>query len=405
MKKSVSFISVLALLTISLFAKDNSLTYNTEKAIVDKGSVKFEDIGAKETVSRMITGWNLGNTLDANNGSHAGLSSETCWSQPKTTKEMIDGLAKSGIKTIRIPVSWSNHIIDKNYTIDPKWMSRVKEIVDWAIENEMYVILNSHHDVYHSNTQMPYGKGYYPSSKNYDESTAFLKNLWAQISLAFNNGYDEHLIFETLNEPRLRGTNQEWWFDSSKNESIDAAKVLNNFNQLIVDTIRSSKGNNSKRCIMVPGLAASPSSALAKEFVIPKDKKENHIIISVHMYTPYSFAMESPGQTVFSERLKNELAQNIISLDKKFVQNGYPVVIGEYGATNKNNLEERVKWFEFFNNFARKHGMVAVLWDNGAYQVTGQDYNEKYGFYNRRNQTWYFPEILEAIHKGCQIEE
>ncbi|MCR4741426.1 MAG: glycoside hydrolase family 5 protein [Treponema sp.] len=405
MKKLLSFFSILALFSISLFAKEPALTYNKDKAIVDTGSVKFEDIGAKETVSRMITGWNLGNTLDANNGSRAGLSSETCWSQPKTTKEMIDGLAKSGIKTIRIPVSWSNHIIDKNYTIDPKWMARVKEIVDWAIENDMYVILNSHHDVYHSNTTMPYGKGYYPSSKNYDESAAFLRNLWSQISLAFNKGYDEHLIFETLNEPRLRGTSQEWWFDASRKESLDAADVLNKFNQLIVDTIRSSKGNNANRCIMVPGLAASPNSALVKEFIIPKDKKADHLIISVHMYTPYSFAMESPGQTVFTERLKNELAQTMISLDKKFVQNGYPVVIGEYGATNKNNLEERVKWFEFFNSFARKHGMTAVLWDNGSYQVSGTDYNEKYGFYNRRNQTWYFPEILDAILKGCSNQE
>ena len=107
------------------------------------------------------------------------MESETSWGQPQTTKAMIDGLAKSGIKTIRIPVSWHNHITDKqSYTIETNWMNRVKTVVDWAIADGMYVIINSHHDNYLQSGTMPRANGYYPSSENLEESRRFLKNVW-----------------------------------------------------------------------------------------------------------------------------------------------------------------------------------------------------------------------------------
>lgn len=370
-------------------------TFDKSKAINDSGNKNFGSTTVIQLVKDMKAGWNLGNTLDAT--ARFDLSSETSWGQPQTTKAMIQGLAKSGMKTIRIPVSWSNHIIDDKYTIDPHWMNRVKQIVDWAIESDMYVIINSHHDDYDKTDIMPYGKGYYPSTKNYEESSKFLCNVWAQISLAFNNGYDEKLIFETMNEPRPRGTSVEWWFDKNSPISKDAIKTINKFNQDILDTIRASGGNNEYRFVSCPSYDASPDGALAKEFVLPKDSAKGKIIVSVHMYSPYNFAMESPGMTKFTSMMGSEIATMFKRLNEKFVVNGYPVIIGEYGATNKNNLEDRVAWFKFFIKFSRKYGMTSCLWDNGVWLVQGKDYSEHYGYYNRQEQKWYFPEILDAI--------
>lgn len=393
MKKILTF-GIILCLASSLFAKP---TFDKKKALKDEGKKEFTATSAIETVKNMKTGWNLGNTFDAPGKT---VRAETAWGQPKTTKAMIDGLAASGMKTIRLPVSWSDHIIDQKYTIDPEWMARVKEVVDCAISNDMYVIINSHHDNFDKPSKMGYGKGYYPNSVNYEESAKFLENIWAQICLAFNNGYDEHLIFETMNEPRLRGTNYEWWNDLNSAEYKEASATLNKLNQLVLDTIRKSKGNNQKRFVMCPGLRAAPDSVLAKEFEMPKDDAPGKLIVSVHMYDPYGFAMLSPGESEFLPKHQNAIARTFKALKEKFILNGYAVVIGEYGAVNKENTPERVKWFSAFIKYSRFHGMTSCLWDNGDYRITktsADKYSEKFGFYDRRKQVWFFPEILEAI--------
>ncbi|MBR1639857.1 MAG: glycoside hydrolase family 5 protein [Treponema sp.] len=400
MKKRIMLFAAVMMIALSSCSanpkvKAPETLFNKENAIVDTGKKDFKANSAIETVKDMKTGWNLGNTLDATGTKR--ITSETSWGQPKTTKAMIDGLAASGMKTIRIPTSWHNHIIDSNYTIDPKWMARVKEIVDWAIENDMYVILNSHHDNHSSPSAMKKGSGYYPNSTNYEESKAFLENIWSQICLAFNNGYDEHLVFETMNEPRLCGTGHEWWFDPNASECKDAAENLNKLNQVVVNTIRSSGGNNEKRFIACPGLQASPDSALADAFKMPEDIEKGRLIVSVHMYSPYKFAMESPGAKDYTTQMSRENAATFKRLADKFVANGYPVYIGEYGATNKNNLEARTAWFHDFIKFTKAHGIPCILWDNAVWKVSGNDYNEHFGYYDRNNQSWYFPEILDAI--------
>ena len=376
------------------------ISFNKDKAIVDTASKTFKEINAIELVKDMKTGWNLGNTLDATGGGRS-LASETSWGQPKTTKAMIDGLVASGIKTIRIPVSWSHHIIDENYTIDPAWMSRVKEITDWAIEDGMYVVINIHHDNYEKNEKMPPLKGFYPTDENFEESAKFLCNTWAQIALAFNNGYDEHLVFEVMNEPRLCGTGEEWWYNAASPKSISAMKNLNKHTQNILDVIRASGGNNKKRLIAIPSLQASPESALASTFKMPQDYdgSKDRLIVSVHMYTPYNFAMESPGIKDYSSKVENEFTSMFKKLNDRFIANGYAVYIGEYGATNKNNLDDRIKWFHSFIKNTRSYGIPCFVWDNGVWQVQNDDYSEHYGYYNRVNQTWYFPEIIEAINE------
>ena len=375
------------------------ITFNKENALVDTGNKSFKERKAIDLVRDMTTGWNLGNTFDALGGGKS-LASEMSWGQPKTTKAMIDGLAASGIKTIRIPVSWGHHIMDSNYTIQRAWMERVKEVVDWAIDAGMYVVINIHHDNFERNAKMPALSGFYPSDENYENSADFVCNVWAQIALAFNNGYDEHLVFEVLNEPRLCGTSEEWWYNASSPKSQKAMNNLNKLTQNILNVIRASGGNNKKRLVAVPSLQASPESALASTFKMPEDYdgSKDRLIVSVHMYTPYNFAMESPGITQYSDSVKKEFTSMFKKLNDHFIAKGYAVYIGEYGATNKNNLEDRLAWFHDFIKESRAYGMPCFLWDNGVWEVEGNDYNEHYGYYNRKAQTWYFPEIIKAIN-------
>ena len=382
--------------------QNEAFLFDQEGAVKDTGTATFGSISAFELTKAMTVGWNLGNTLDATSSTE--LDSETSWGQPETTKAMIDGLAASGIKTIRIPVSWHNHITNKqNYTISAEWMERVKTVVDWAISDGMFVIINSHHDNYSSPSAMPRASGYYPNTANLVESQRFLTNIWGQIATAFNNGYDEHLIFETMNEPRPAGTDCEWWYDADP-VCIDAVKCLLQLNQTALDTIRASGGNNAKRFVMCPALQASENSASSFSFKMPTDTEPGRLILSIHAYTPYSFAMEAPGETAFTQAHKDELNTMFSKLKSKFLDHGYPVVIGEYGATNKDNLEERVAWFDYYVSTAKSFGIPCMLWDNGVWELRqdkngNPDYSEGYGFYNRLEQSWYFPKILEVIVK------
>ena len=172
---------------------------------------------AKDLVAKMTNGWNLGNTMDATG---EGLGSEVSWLPLKVTtnKYMIDMLPEAGFNVLRIPVSWGNHIIDDKYTIDPAWMDRVQEIVNYGIDNGLYVILNTHHEEW-----------YMPKPSEKDGDIEEIKAVWAQIADRFK-GYDEHLIFEGLNEPRLRGEGAEWTGTS------EAREIINEYEKAFVET-------------------------------------------------------------------------------------------------------------------------------------------------------------------------
>ena len=352
-------------------------------------------------MDEMGFGWNLGNTFDAWSGDEQdqGLESETSWGCTKTTEEIIKGLVKKGIKTIRIPVTWHNHIIDENYTIDPNWMKRVKQVVDWSIKNGLYVILNTHHD--NSEKQnIKYGQGYYPLRQDMVESEKFIYNIYRQIATAFNNGYDHHLIFEGLNEPRLIGTDYEWNYKKGEPICEEASSVLNEYLKLIVKAIRTSGGNNEKRFIMVTPLAAAYSSAVNQDFIFPGDTLYNptnpKILLSVHMYLPYNFAMNGDmSYTTFEETYANELYSDFKNLYESFILKGHNVIIGEMGVTNKNNTEERVKWAKYYISNARKFQIPCVVWDNEYFDNT-KSATENFGLYRRGKGEWDPEDLIDA---------
>ena len=381
-----------------------SLVFDQSTLVVDKNSVKFDDkVTSKQVIDEMGFGWNLGNTFDAHTGKsqNEGLDTETVWGVSKTSEEIIEGLYTKGIRTIRIPVTWHNHLIDNSYTIDPEWMKRVKTVVDWSIDKGLYVILNTHHDnAEYSEEPMKYGKGYYPLRKDLEESALFLYNIWCQIASAFNNGYDHHLIFEGLNEPRPMGTKCEWTYTKGDPICEESASILNEFNRLILKTIRESGGNNEKRFYMVTPLAAAYGAAVTSDFIIPGDSKYNptnpKVLLSVHMYLPYNFAMNADMSfTTFEEAYKNEVVGDFKTLFENFVLKGHHVVIGEMGTTNKNNTEARIEWAKMFIENSRKYQMSACLWDNEYFDNTKSP-SEVFGSYHRKELKWENDAIIDT---------
>lgn len=252
----------------------------TPVAAAKEDIVDIDNVSSTEFAAFMKMGWNLGNTLDAN--TVGGLESETCWGQPTTTKELIQYVKSEGFTSIRIPVSWGKHT-DENYSIDPQWMARVREVVDYAYDEGMFVFINSHHD----------NDYYYPSEENMENATRYISTLWAQIAEEFKD-YDNHLVFESMNEPRLAGTDIEWWFNAGDPKGEAAIKRICSLNQTFVDTVRAGGGNNANRFLMVPSYAASQDFALNKSFSMPEDLA-NRIMLSVHAYTPYDFAGSASG--------------------------------------------------------------------------------------------------------------
>ena len=354
----------------------------------------------------MGLGWNLGNSLDATGGS--GLDTETSWSNPKTTQALIDKVKSLGFNTVRVPVSWGKHVSGDNYTIDSAWLARVKEVVDYCYKNDMYVILNIHHDTKSSASAS--GAGYYPRSSAYSSSEKFVTSVWSQMAEYFKD-YDYHLIFETLNEPRLIGTGYEWWFNkwSIPSEVKDAIECINKLNQKAVDTIRATGSNNRGRLIMCPGYDASIDGATVSGFKLPTDisGNKNRIAVSVHAYSPYNFAMNvgSGSTSTYTSSIKNELQDLFSTLKSNFRDKGIPVVIGEFGSTDKNNTAERVKWATDYTALAKKNNIPCVLWDNNAFAVYNGNSivlnSEYHGYINRKNNTVTSPakDVIEALMK------
>ena len=365
--------------------------------IEDLKQFRIPDNEAMALLRDMKCGWNLGNTFDAhptgNNAHIRGTQMETSWVGVKTSRKLINAIKEAGFNTIRIPVSWHNHV-DGNDIIDPEWIDRVREVAGWALDLGMYVIVNVHHD----NDV----KFLYPDTVHYDRSAAYLSSVWAQMAEAFRD-CDDHLILESMNEPRLVGTQYEWnWMNSSSDCRL-SAKYINQLNQLFVDTVRSSGGNNATRYLAVPAYCASPWNAVDQLFQLPQDSAENRIIVSAHAYTPYNFALNlgSPDRTFDLKKdanKKSEIASFLNALYNRFIINGIPVMMDEFGALDKGgNTQDRVNFTAYYVASASTRGITCVWWDNHAFSGDG----ERFGLIRRATREWVYPDIVLAIIENC----
>ena len=380
----------------------SGLTEENTPESVEPGA--FKEITAAEWAADIRIGWSLGNTLDAHDGPDGfswlggGLYEntsvtelETGWGRPLTIPEHFAAINAAGFNAVRIPVTWYK-VCDAGLNIRDDWMTRVKEVVDYAVALDMYIIINTHHD----------DVLFKLHDSEIEESKKNLAKIWEQIADTFKD-YNEKLAFEGLNEPRTIGSAAEWRGGTPEEQSN-----LNILNQTFVGTVRISGGNNPERVLLVPTYAASANEAAQRAFVLPYDTAKNKLIVSLHYYEPFDFALKTGEGSVtsWSADKENDTKPITNALDlayELFVSKGIPVIMGEMGAINRDNLEARVAWAEFYTAYAKSKGIPCFWWDNGSYWVLRQrewGWEQTFGLLDRENIIIAHPQIVEALKRG-----
>lgn len=363
-------------------------------------------------------GWNYGNTLEA---CTAGTPSETVWGNPAASQEMINAVADAGFKTVRIPVSYLSKIDDNNgYKIDEAWLNRVNEVVDYCYNRDLNVIINMHGDGYNSID----GGWFLCNGDNQDYIKEKYAAVWKQIAEKFKD-YDEHLIFESMNEE----------FDGEYHDPVpEYYDNINSYNQIFVDTVRSTGEKNTHRWLLMPGWNTDINYTTGDfGFELPTDEQntagEGRIVVSVHCYDPWDYCGDESKGKIFLWGKKGDeiieinkaskkskpnwgdetyLAGQVQKLKEKFVDNGIPVIVGEYGCIDKTNgnagipnqiAENRAYWDGFFAGTCASMGITPVYWDNG--------YNGPYGFglFKRDTAEQSQPEIIETIIRAVNDKD
>lgn len=364
------------------------------------------DSDAKTLAAQMKLGWNLGNSLEACSTTAAG---EEMWGNPKTTQAMIDMVKSAGFNAVRIPCAWSGYIINpETYEISNTWLARVKEVVDYCVNADMYAIINIHWDGgWLEENAVPDKK---------EEVNRKQKALWQQIAVYFRN-YNEKLLFAGTNEVH-GGNNQQENFD-----------VQMSYNQTFVDAVRSTGGKNSHRNLIVQAYQTDIDMAY-NHMIMATDPTPDRQMLEVHYYSPWNFCgMEKDenwgkmfylwgkdyaGYAATVPDLKGRestwgdedyLVDQFRKIKTKFVDKGYPVILGEFGAIKrtdltgdalKYHLESRAYYNNIVTREAKNNGMVPFYWDNGN---TG---NNGFGIFDRKSLKVQDEQLMDALLKGSK---
>ena len=360
---SVNIVFAIFFSTIVALFASSCTSINSEAT----SKYSMRGLSASQIVEEMGAGWNMGNSLESENN-------ETYWGNPTITKEMVNAIANQGYSTIRIPVRWDDNYSDPStYTISSTYLDRVEEVVNYGLDAGLYVIINVHHNDLQNQIS-------YDSSANQriaDELSA----IWTQVGSRFKN-YGDKLVFEVNNEPRC---GEDW----NGNETLYNA--VNTTNEAARAAIRAAGGNNSTRLVMLPTYCASAASA--KVWGWKSLSSDNMIAVSIHAYKPWDFAYEGNGHNDWRDSDYSELKNIFDELNSAFVSKGIPVVIGEFGATDKSNYSDRTKYAEIYATFAKQYGMSCIWWDNHATGYGG----EHFGIFDRNSCTFIYPDIANAM--------
>ncbi len=383
--KKISAVLLSAALSLAVFTScgNGSGAQNGSSAV----SGEMRDITSMELVKDMGIGWNLGNTLDSCQADRDGDGKvnehveegekvdETLWGNPKATKELFTALKEDGIKSVRIPVTWRDHI-DADGNVDREWMDRVHEVVDYAYSQDMYVLLNVHHD---GGGDPDFGAWIIEGAKNDKENTLKkYKNLWSQIAEEFKD-YGDKLVFESMNEVGFDGVAEN-----------AAYGLLNEFNQAFVDLVRSSGGNNGNRHLLIAGYWTDIARTCSGSFKMPSDPA-GRCIVSVHYYTPWEFCTTNIHNTWGTAAEVKQMEDLYGMMKTNFVDKGIPVIIGEYAASG-NDKASCIFFIEKMVKLCSDYGMAPYYWDNG-------------GQVDRNTYEWRTPEYLEAMKRASSGED
>lgn len=372
------------------------------------------DTDAREWTKSIRMGWNLGNALESAGATWDNATGgwkdtwikdynewETGWNNPKTTREMIQAVKAAGFDAIRVPVRWVPHITDySTMSVDPIWMARVREIIDWCMAENLKVILNTHHELWLES---------HPFYNEKAELQRKLKALWTNIATAFRD-YDSRLAFAGTNEVTVG-----WQAPTAENLAVQ-----NGYNQDFIDAVRATGGRNYYRQLIVQTYATDPNYGLTG-FIIPEDKVEGRLSVEFHYYSPYSYCSGKDGCYYYwgdafagkgeicpdgNERgMRNLFTQ----IRKAWFEKGLGVVLGEYGVSrhysdeaSRDVQDDNARYYlQCVASESRKNGFAAFVWDNNVYGNGG----EQFGIFNRRNKMSIdTPHFLKGITEGAKTE-
>lgn len=391
--KKLSAVLLTAALSLTVFtscgngniAQDGSSAADSGASSAVSGEMR--EITSMELVKDMGLGWNLGDTLDVCQADRDGDGKvnehvedgekvdETLWGNPKATKELFTALKEDGIKSVRIPVTWRDHM-DEEGNVDREWMDRVHEVVDYAYGQDMYVILNVHHD---GGGDPKFGAWIIEGAKNDKENTlAKYKKLWSQIAEEFKD-YGDKLVFESMNEVGFDRISEN-----------DAYNLLNEFNQEFVTLVRGSGGNNGTRHLLIAGYWTDIKMTCDSRFKMPDDPA-GRCIVSVHYYTPWEFCTTNIHNTWGTDAEVKQMEDLYGMMKTNFVDKGIPVIIGEYAASG-NDKASCVFFIEKMVKLCSDYGMAPFYWDNG-------------GQVDRNTYEWRTPDFLEAMKRASSGED
>jgi len=349
---------------------------------------------AEQLAAQISLGWNIGNSLEA-------TGSETAWGNPMITKKLIDLVKTSGFNAIRIPCSFNQYLSDEtNAKIKTEWLDRVKQVVQYCIDNDMYVVLNIHWDGGWLENNI--------SEASKVQVDAKQKAFWEQIATHLRD-FDEHLLFASANEPNVEDATQ--------------MAVLKTYHQTFIDAVRATGGKNAYRVLVVQGPSTDIEKTNSLMTSLPTDTATNKLMVEVHYYTPWQFcgldADAGWGKMFYywgngyhsaTDPTRNANWGEEADLDNffklmknQFVDNGIPVVLGEFSATRRStltgddlvlHLASRAYYHKYVVQQAKVNGLLPFYWDNGGIG------NNASGIFDRSYNTVFDQQVLNALIEG-----
>lgn len=339
----------------------------------------------REVAAALGLGWNLGNQFDAHN---SGVASETAWGNPRASQKLFDAVAASGIRTVRIPVTWLGQFGSApDYAIKKDYLDRVAEVVGYAENAGLNAIINIHHDGADGAHWLDIKGAANDAAKN-AEVKKQITAIWTQIAERFKDK-GPWLIFESFNEIHDGG----WGWGANRNDGGKQYRTLNEWNQTFVDAVRATGGNNATRYVAVPGYVTNPELTM-ENLVLPTDPAQK-TIVAVHFYDPNEYTLNAKfsewghtGKDKESWGDEQNVRDVFSKLKAKYVDNGIPVYIGEMGNVNRSTdraRKFRLYYMEYVAKAACDNGLAPIIWDNGA-QSAGRECS---GLFNRTTGNFY----------------
>ncbi|SFA41013.1 Aryl-phospho-beta-D-glucosidase BglC, GH1 family [Pedobacter suwonensis] len=341
-------------------------SYNTSPKAPDQTGMNST---AVQLAAKMKLGWNIGNTMES-------PGSESGWGNPQITESYVKFLKQTGFNAVRLPCSWDwHHLSDRQKaTIDPAWLNRVKEVVKYCVDNDMYVLLNIHWDGGWLDQNINAAKK--------DSVNAKQKAYWEQIATTMRD-FDEHLMFASANEPPA--------------ENAEQMAILNEYHQTFINSVRSTGGKNSYRVLVVQGPGTDPDKTNNLMNSLPTDQVPNRLMVEVHNYSPSQFTILDNDatwgkmfyywgtgyhSTIQPDRNptwgeESEHIRMFTLMKAKFIDKGIPVILGEYGAYKRGNtrnvpldLPTHNASVDYWNNYVTRQaiqfGLKPFFWDTGG---------------------------------------